>query len=169
MGTQTVRTNQFNWGPAEIEFGGNVLGATKGGVTVTITTDWQNITVDAYGSAPLDAFEKGTSITVVCRLAESDRFETLMDALPAGTRSGRTLQFGRTAGVTTPTKKKLIVKPVESGGRWLTVYNAAATAEPITLEYNNEDIRLLEVTFNGFIDTTRNDGDRLFNIGGPFS
>ena len=177
MGHQTVRPRFFNWGPAEIQWGDHVLGATKGGVTVTITTNWINITVDAYGTTPLDAFEQGTEITVLCRLAESDLLENMEAALPAGDRKSdpaggaraEWLTFGRTAGVTTPTKKRLVVKPVETNGRWLTIYQAAATTEALTMEFNNEDIRVIEVTFTGFIMVSRDDGDRLFRIGGPAS
>jgi len=169
MGEQTIHSIQnLDWGICEVEYDGSPLGATKGNVTVTITPDIVKGTIDKYGAAPLRAWDRGTSITVRLPLVETDRMETLVAAFPTGTRTGRTMTFGRTAGANEIYGKKLRLKPV-NGGRWITIYKAVVLGEPVTLEYTNDDFRVIEITMEGMIDSTRDENDQLFSLGGPFS
>jgi hypothetical protein len=166
---QTIHSAEnLDFGICEVELDYVSLGATKGNVTVTITPEIARGTIDKYGSAPLKAWDNGTQITARVPLAESERMEALIAAFPTGTRAGRTVTFGRTAGANELTGKRLRIKPV-SGGRIITIYNAVSLGEPIALEYSNEDFRVLEVTFEGMLDTSRPENDQLFSIGGPFS
>lgn len=153
-------------GLCDVRFDGASLGLTKGEVVATITQNVAEITVDDFGNTPIAAYDLGTMIEVKVPLAEYT-LANVNIALPMGTLDGDRVNVGRQAG-TQLTYGELILDPLNANDLNITVYKAAAIAA-LNIGFTNDNIKVLEVTFKGFIDTDRPDGDQLFRIGGPAS
>lgn len=155
-------------GTCRVNFGGRDLGYTSGGCTVTITTDWVDINVDDYGTVPVDAIDVGTNIEVTVPLAQAS-LDNYDEAFGMGNRSDwarARITFGRTTGDSI-VKKRLALDPLNDVDN-IVIYLAGVITVG-ELGFNNDGIRILSLTFKGYIDTGRSEGDKLFRIGGGMS
>jgi len=144
------------------------MGYTQGGVEVTITTDWVDINLDDYGTVPVDAIDMGTNIEAKVPLAQAS-LDNYDDAFGMGNRpvypSDR-ITFGRVVGDSI-IKRRLVLDPLNDSDNVVIYLSGVISVDP--LGFNNDNVRILGVTFKGYIDTGRADGDRLFRIGGAMS
>ncbi len=167
MATDKDVTNIIPLGPCEVRFGGVNMGHTQGGVDVRITSHWKTVVVDDYGNTPVDDYERGMEIEVDAPLAQYD-VANLRVALPAyQTIVGDRLSFGDKIGDSI-VKARLVVDPENTSELAVVVYRAAVTNQ-ITIGYDKEGEKILQLTFKGYLDEDRAIGDRLFRIGGGAS
>lgn len=154
-------------GLANIEFGGTALGLTKGGVTVNLTQEVTDVIVDNWGETAVASFDKGVNVEVVVPMAE-ETLAKLNLALPTSTLTGSgKLTLGTPSG-NEITTGLLVVNPITAGRPNFVAYKARPTSA-ITVNYNLDDISVIEVTFKALIDSDRAEGDQLCRFGGPAS
>ena len=158
-------------GTCRVNFGGRDMGYTQGGVSVTITTDWVDINVDDYGTVPVDAIDVGTNIEATVPLAQAS-LDNYDDAFGMGLRtvlgpgSYNQITFGRTTGDSI-VKRRLVLDPLNDTDN--VVLYLAGVISVDALGFTNDGIRILGLTFKGYIDDGRSEGDRCFRIGGGMS
>lgn len=157
-------------GPCIVEFGtsGSLvdLGFTKGGVTMTITTDVADVTTDQYGTVIMKQILVGRNVQVVCPFAETDltklsSFVPLTSVVVSGA-------FQKTI-INTPVGADLvasasqILKLTKSIGSATSTdpndafkfFKAAATGA-VEVNFSIEDQRVWNVTFQVYPDSTQN-------------
>lgn len=155
-------TSNVKLGVCTVSFGGVDLGYTKGGVEVEIATETHRVTVDQFGSAPINEYVTSREVKVRVPLAEST-LDNLIKVLP-----GSTLV---TDGVD-PTKKKVSVDhaigtnllALAAELKLHPVANLAAnkledftipkamTPGTFTFAYKLDEERVFNVEFNGYPD-----------------
>lgn len=155
-------------GTCRVNFGSRDMGYTQGGVTVTITTSWNEIMIDEYGEVPVDAIDIGTNIEVMVPLVQAS-VNNYEYAFPTGRRAAPMqdrLVFGRKIGTSIP-KYRLVLDPInDSDG--IVIYQAGCMNVD-DLGFNNDNVRVLNCHFKGFIDDSRAGGDKVFRIFGGMS
>jgi hypothetical protein len=169
MGQQpqtTTVADIYGIGLSDLNFNGNFLGATQGGVTVAITEENYEQVIDKYGSTPIDTYEQATNIEVTAPLKE-ETIAKLLRLLQSATDATTKLTFGRAIG-RKKTGYRLIVLPYDDAAHDIIVYKAV----PIinwSLAYSNEGERVYEVVFKGNIDESRAENDKLFRLDESYS
>ena len=155
-------------GTCGVSFGGRNMGYTRGGVTVKITTSWVDIFVDRFGEVPLDAVDIGTNIEAFTPLAQGsiDNYNDGFDTGDTGGAGGGPITFGRQVG-SSIIKQELILVPINDNDV-IRIYKAGAV-DVDELGYNNEGHRILGIHWKGFLDESRDEGDRVFKIFGYVS
>ncbi|MEW6613945.1 MAG: hypothetical protein AB1401_00515 [Thermodesulfobacteriota bacterium] len=153
-------------GYCEAKYNNIDLGLTKGGCVVTITPNLYEITVDKYGKTPIDDRDLGYSVKATVPLVEKT-LSNLKVAFPFGDLSGGKLKLGGKLGGSIA-KYELNLHPAEMDAgdksRDVTIYKAASVNE-VAIGHTNEGERIIQVTFKGYIDTTRPKGDQLVRFG----
>lgn len=148
------------------------LGLSKGGITVKYEAEYYEITTDQTGNMPLDDVLIGEKITVEGDILDVSA-KKIADLMPTATAEGDrenpdAVTFGRRPGLrTTDYAGKLILKPIAAGGdpsRDIIVHHAANTGSLELSAKLNEEWKN-HVSFKGYYDDTKPDGDRLFRIG----
>lgn len=167
MATQQGDVGNITMGVADVDFGGTNLGLTKGGVVINITQETVDVVVDNWGVTPVNSFDVGQTVEIVVPMAE-ETLEKLGIALPKAieTASGK-LTLGTPAG-TLITPAELVINPITSGRENFIAYRARPKAA-LSINYNVDDISVIEVTFAAMIDSSRPEGDQLCRFGGPAS
>jgi hypothetical protein len=154
-------------GVCEIEFNGEHVGHTMGGATLRIGTLAAEKKVDRYGDMVIGYHDMGTTVEVVCRIAE-ETIDNIAKYFPNATKSGDTVTFGKTVGDELQ-GYGLVLDPTD-GGDPVVIYKAVPNpGETVEVTYSIGDQRVWEVTFKGVPDDNRPDGDTLFRIGGTAS
>lgn len=170
MTAQTQATNESNIygiGIGNIEYNGYNLGATQGGVVVTVTTEVYRQVIDKYGSTPIKIYEMATSISAVVPLKEETTAQ-LNRIIQSGTISGdNKLTFGKQVG-TEITAARLIILPLDSNAHDIIIYKAVPIVN-MNLTYSSEGERIYNVEFIGVIDTDRAENDKLFRMDESYS
>jgi hypothetical protein len=119
---------------------------------------------------PVEHYDTGTEIEVVVPLVEYT-LANISVALPKGVLgSDRVTVGGWPNNDNILPSAKLILTPTDispNADLPMVIYQAVVTGlNEIAWDYN---LKILEITFAGQIDSTRNAGDQLFRIGGPAS
>ncbi len=148
------------------------LGYTKGGVTFTIEREFADLTVDEFGSAPLDKALTGHKVMIKAILAQPSNVNLAL-AIPEGLSAHTALDskagFGTKAGKLLSTlagELRMHPRANTPSNRNEDVYIwKAVSVENIELGYKIDDQRTLEVTFEGLVDTTQPDGQLLGRVG----
>lgn len=169
MGQQpqtTTVADIYGIGVADLNFNGNNLGATQGGVTIEITHEQYEQVIDAYGSTPIDTYEMAVNIILTAMLKE----ETI-------TKLGRLCQFatvdstkltsGRYVG-RKQTGYRLIALPYDDQAHDVIIYKAVPQIN-WNLAYSNDGERVYETKFKGNIDESRTDNDKLYRLDESYS
>lgn len=145
------------------------LGLTKGGVELSYTPEWHEITVDQYGKTPVDSVLLGETVQVKVPLAETDMNKLKMFA-PTATWNddNKKLTFGRFPGMRLGEKAGILrLHPIAMGDNItedVTIYKAVNKA-PLQLNYKIDDERLFQCEFHGMIKRGHENGSFLFEIG----
>lgn len=161
-------------GPCKVTFNGVDVGHTKGGVSFNYEPSMTDLTVDQYGSSPVDAALTGENLTIVTRLAEitaANIGKAIASAETETGAQGTKVEIGANAGKLMSTvAAQLVLHPLKNAdadySEDVTIYKAFAS-ESVALDYSTEDQRVLEVTFRALIDEGKSVGSRLGHIGVP--
>lgn len=164
--------DNVNIGVCSVKFNNVDLGHTKDGVEVEYAKEVEDLTVDQYGSTPVDKVITGESIKATVKLAE-DTLANLLVAIPGASLqtggNGSRLAVGQNAGALLSTyAKELVLHPnryaAADESHDVVIYKAVAT-ELAALSYKIDEQKVFEITFEGLIDETKDAGNRLFHIG----
>lgn len=153
-------------GAATVEFGEGVdkvvFDITKGGITFSVSTSVQEVTVDQYGETPVKSIMKGRKAQVTVPFAVND-LEKLSKVMPnsafvkSGDGSKMKLTVKSTAGYDMLSlAKKLVIKPLDpqaTPNDWITIPKAGVITDP-EYTYNNENERICKITFTAYPDMT---------------
>lgn len=145
------------------------LGLTKGGVDLTYTPEWYEITVDQFGKTLTDAALVGETVSVKIPLAETDTNKLKMFCHTATWDStNKKLTFGRFPGMRLESVAgKLRLHPIANGADLsedVTIFKAVNRA-PLELGYKIDAERIYQTEFFGMIKRTNGPGKFLFEIG----
>jgi hypothetical protein len=145
------------------------LGLTKGGVELTYTPEYHDLTVDQYGKTPVDSVLIGEAVLAKIPLAETDMAKLKLFAHTATwDNATKKLTFGRFPGFRLgDTGGKLRLHPIANGTSTLedvTIYKAV-NKSALQLNYKLEDETLYNCEFNGLVKRGNNNGSFLFEIG----
>ena len=154
-------------GVCSVTFNGVPLGHTKGGVVVTYTPDYHDVTVDQYGNTVVEKVLIGEKLTAKVPLAEST-LANLAVAIPAGDGTGN-LTIGKQAGeLMAQYAKELVLHPIANEANDLdedVVFFKALNTGEVALNFMFDGERVVEVTFEALLDETQTDGSYLGLIG----
>lgn len=150
--------------PAEV-----FLGLTKGGVELTYTPEFKELTVDQFGKTPVEQVLIGETVVVKAPLAE-----TSLDKLKMFSHTGtwdpvaKKLTFGSLPGLKLGNQAgRLRLHPIANGTdstEDVTVYKAVNKGA-LKLNYKVEDETIYECEFNGMIKRSNASGAYLWEIG----
>lgn len=152
--------------------GEQFLGQTKGGSEMNVDRELLRLTVDKYGTAPLDIAVVGNVLQIKLFLAEPTN-KNLHYSIPEGKYATGTVDdkvgIGRESGYLLSAlpgllrlhpRKNLPTNTNEDIYVW-----KAVSVEKITLPFKSDEQRILEVTFEGLVDETKSDGEHLGRVG----
>lgn len=152
-------------GVCEVKVNGTSIGHTEGGVKFSYEPEFEDITVDQYGSTPVDKVLVGETVTVVAQFAESTQ-ANFNRAMPATTITNDGLAGGRNAGFRLSTVAvELTLHPVAMAAddsKDIVIYKAVAHSQ-VEVDFKNEE-RVYEVEFVALVDETKSVGNRLFEF-----
>ena len=144
-------------GPANVKIARAEIGHTTGGVTATVTPQNRERIVDEYGSTAVAIIHTGDEVRVTVPWSEWAA-ATLNEIYNPGAAAGAFRGVGRSAGYIY-TAQAMDITP------FLTA-DAAKTAEffsttpigEVSMSFNNDDDRILEVEYAALIKTDETDG-----------
>lgn len=155
-------------GTCNIIANGTDVGHSAGGCEGSYEPTYTDITVDMYGSTPVNKVLTGEKMTAKVPFAESTLANLLL-AIPQGTASATKLTIGSKAGkLASADAISLVLHPQANAAGDRSedfVILKAVASSPVMLPYKNEGARVFEVTFEGIIDETKADGAYLGLIG----
>lgn len=155
-------------GVCSVSFNGNDLGHTKGGVTVTYTPEYHDVTVDKYGNTVVDKRLLGEKLTATVPLAETT-LSNFQVAIPEGTTDGDKITIGSSAGDSLlDSSAELVLHPIENDANNLdddVVFHKAVVTSPVEVSFTNDGERILNVEFEALLDESQEDGSYLGFIG----
>ncbi|MFV3127119.1 hypothetical protein [Niveispirillum sp. KHB5.9] len=159
-----VSTDKIALGVCDATFGSTDLGATKGGVEVSITTETYAVKADQTGESTLKEIITGTMVEVKVPMLETD-LGRLLKIMPqavgigtAGSEVGVEIRTGVNVDLSEHTAE-LLLHPTGLAGsdksKDFTVFKAAPSPT-FTFKYATGEERVYEVTFKGYPDTAAN-------------
>lgn len=157
-------------GACQVTYNGVDLGHTLDGVQVIIEQKFQDLTVDQYGSTPVNKALIGQKVTAKFKLAEITA-TNLSKAIEGGALTSTTREtFGTDAGFLLSTTAALLqLRPLKNVAANLATDDVliykAVSVEPVTLDYKVDQQRVIEITMEGLVDTTRSSGRLLGEFG----
>lgn len=145
------------------------LGLTKGGVELTYTPEWHDMTVDQYGKTPVDEVLIGETLSIKIPLAETDLTKLKMFAHTATWDDKyKKLTFGQYPGLRLSTKAgRLRLHPISFGADTsedVTVYRAVNKGQ-LQLAYKVDEERIFQTEFVGMIVKNNPNGAFIWEIG----
>ena len=166
-----MKPENVKMGVCSIVHDGVDLGLTKGGTEFTYTPEFHTVTVDQFGTTPINEYLIGEKAQAKAILAEST-LALIKTICPMATQvidgAKSKLTFGSKPGLELLSRsKKLVLHPLSMGNDVsldVTIYKAAIKSE-LKLNYKVDSEYLYEVTFAALPDVTKADGNLLFCIG----
>lgn len=159
-------------GPCTIKYNDVDLGATDGGVKVTVKQNVEDVTVDQFGKMPVDKVDAGMEVTVEANLAEYS-FDALAVALPNATVQdgtlGKKLVIGKMAGTQLAQfAKELVIHPTalaesDTSKDWV-IYKAMCVSE-LNIDYEVTKKKIIKLVFSAIPDLTKTSGNYLCHFG----
>ena len=148
-------------GPADVKLGTAsseaTIGNTTGGVTATVTPQNRERIVDQYGSTALAIIHTGDEVRVTVPWAEWTS-ATLNEIYDPGTDAGTSKGIGRSAGYIYTTQSMDITPYLTAdAARTVEFYKVTPIGE-VSMSFNNDDDRILEVEYAALIKTDETDG-----------
>lgn len=156
-------------GPVDVSIDGVDIGHCKGGAEVNYEPEYQESSVDAYGSTPIEARLKGERFTAKVRFAEF-LIANLRKAMPqtqfAGAANARITVGAKSGKKASDDSVELVLHPSDKGTRENdVVMYKAVVIDPVAIVHNLDDDKVLEVTFTALVDESKADGNYLGLIG----
>lgn len=159
-----VTVDNLELGPCQVEYDGTDIGATEGGVTLTIEDVVADVKADQLGDIPAKQILIGRRATVRVPVAENT-IENFQKFLPGSTLQGTTqkrVDIETNVGLDLLSQaKQLVLKPLEGGSpttdehKWFTFYKAAVVGTR-ELSYSRDTQRIMEIEFVCYPDSTNN-------------
>jgi len=151
-------------GPADVKLGTSgseaTIGNTTGGVTATITPQNRERIVDKYGSTALAIIHTGDEARVTVPWAEWIG-ATLNEVYDPGTDAGAFKGIGRSAGYIYSTQSMIITPYLTADAGDTVEFFATTPIGEVSMAFNNDDDRIMEVEYAAVADTTQADGKLL--------
>ncbi len=157
--------SNYALGPCQIEYGGEDLGKTNGGITLTVEETFASLTTDQDGESPVDERITGTTVTVEGALAEItlDNIATLYKTSVVGTEgSAQKVVIKPNVGTSIlDNSAVMILKPYVQGvvttdaNKWITLHKAGFKATA-SMSFNASDQRTVAFTATGYPDDDGN-------------
>jgi hypothetical protein len=153
--------------------GEEFLGETLGGAEFSVNREFVDLLTDRFGTAPLDKVLTGNDLMVKLYLAEPTN-ENMSRAIPEGTYNEGTggdskLTLGSQTGKLLSNHAGLLrlhPRTNDESNRNEDIYIwKAVSMESIELPFKIDEQRVLEVTFQALVDTSKPDGEHLGRIG----
>jgi len=153
-------------GQCDVTIGGKAMGHTKGGVEVTYTPDIHMVTVDEYGSSPVDAVLIGEEFKVKAFFAEW-QYDQIKKAIPFGTLTSTTsIKIGKQAGASgLAAAEKMLFRPKGTSGAHDIVIHKGIAISEVPMPHKIDEERIWEVEFIALVDETKSNGNYLAIIG----
>ena len=155
-------------GVCSVSFNSVDLGHTKGGVSVTYTPTYHDVTVDKYGETVVDKRLLGEKMVATVPLAEST-LANFQIAIPEGSTDGDKITIGSSVGDSLlDSASQLVLHPMENESSNLdddVVFNKAVVTSPVEVSFANDGERILNVEFEALLDESQEDGSYLGFIG----
>lgn len=152
--------------------GEQFLGQTKGGAVITIEREFEDLTVDKYGTTPLDKALTGTKAKIKVMLAQpttKNKYYAAPEGLYAASGSDSKVGIGAFSGKLMSTKQaQLRLHPRKNtpSSRDEDVYFwKVVSAENVEIPYKFNEQQVIEVTFEALADETQPDGQTLGRVG----
>ena len=152
--------------------GETFLGQTLGGVEFTLERNFEDLTVDKFGVAPVDKVFTGNNLMIKAYLAEptkSNISKAATEGLYASQGTDSKLGIGAQAGLLMSTDAgilRLHPRGTTPSDRNNDIYIwKAVSIEAINLPFKVDEQRILEVTWQALVDENRPNGEHLGRIG----
>jgi hypothetical protein len=153
-------------GTCNVTFNSVDLGHTKGGVEVNVTSEIREITVDEYGTSPVNAYTIGQRVEVKMTLSEftwANLSKVIQDATLEAGATVDEVNIGKAAGnLITP--QQLVLTPLNAAGYVITIYRAIPLGN-VVVPFKTEEETVYEVTFVALIDEAKSNGEKIMRIG----
>ena len=154
-------------GPADVKLGAAgaaaTIGHTTGGVTASITPQNRERIVDQYGSTAVAVIHTGDEVRITVPWSEWIA-ATVNEVYDPGTDSASaafTKGIGRSAGYIYTTQEMEIVPFLTAdAGLYVEFYKTTPIGE-VSMAFNNDDDRILEVEYAALADTAKTDGSLI--------
>lgn len=153
-------------GPAELKVDSNAMGHSQGGITMRVSPQQRNRTVDQYGNSPVELVHQGDEVRVTAPLAEwtaqalNEAYDPGADAGSGGSTSD-SLGIGRSAGYIYGTRKLDVVPFLNADNQQKAEFYKAAPVGELEIVHNNEDDRVFNAEYVCLVDDTKNDGELI--------
>ena len=148
-------------GPADVELGASsseaTIGHTTGGVTATVTPQNRERIVDEYGSTAVAIIHTGDEVRVTVPWSEW-ALATLNEVYDPGTDAGTFKGVGRSAGYIYTTQSMDITPFLSADAAKTVEFFKTTPIGEVSMAFNNDDDRILEVEYAALYDTTATDG-----------
>lgn len=165
--------NNVRLGACSIVYNSVNLGHTKGGVAFKFERAMEDLTVDKYGTMPIDKVMSGANLTIEVNLAEP-QVDQLRYAIPEGDfqsgAQGKRLGLGTDSGFSMRSNvaAQLTLHPLDraasDSSEDVVIYKAVST-EPVELNYKIDDQRVYKIVFSALVDESYDVDRRLGHIG----
>lgn len=155
-----------------VTFNGINIGHTKGGVVFIADRKFTDVTVDQYGTSPVDMILAGDALKIEVMFAEFS-LANLKIAMPEGdfetAGAGSRLGMGRDAGFSLRSvAAQMILHPLSRAAgdtsEDVVIYKAVSS-DVVELDYKVDAQRVYKVTFAALVDEEFVSGRRLGHIG----
>jgi len=151
-------------GPADVKVGASgaeaTIGNTTGGVTATVTPQNRERIVDKYGSTAIAIIHTGDEVRVTVPWAEWS-LATLNEVYDPGTDAGTFKGVGRSAGYIYTTQSMDITPYLTADAAKTAEFYSVTPIGEVSLSFNNDDDRIMEVEYAALADTTATDGSLI--------
>ena len=151
-------------GPADVKLGTAsseaTIGNTTGGVTATVTPQNRERIVDQYGSTALAIIHTGDEVRVTVPWAEWSQ-ATLNEIYDPGTDAGTAKGVGRSAGYIYTTQAMDITPYLTADVAKTVAFYSTTPIGEVSMAFNNDDDRILEVEYAALADTAKTDGSLI--------
>ena len=148
-------------GPADVKLGTSgseaTIGNTTGGVTATITPQNRERIVDKYGSTALAIIHTGDEVRVTVPWSEWAA-ATLNEIYNPGATAGSFRGVGRSAGFIYTTQAMDITPFLTADAAKTAEFFSTTPIGEVSMSFNNDDDRILEVEYAALIKTDETDG-----------
>lgn len=159
----SITPGNVRLGPCVVLINDVAIGATLES-EVTVGQPWRQIKVAQTGDMPIDATDFSQTMTAVIRIAEKT-LARLKQIFPTGLQGATYQGIGSSpGGRATSNSVKLTLRPIEDTGDTKAVVIHKAVPQGDVKYAFGSDVSVYEITFEGYYDTTKQDGDHLGRI-----
>jgi hypothetical protein len=144
-------------GPANVKIATAEIGHTTGGVTATVTPQNRERIVDEYGSTAVAIIHTGDEVRVTVPWSEWAA-ATLNEIYNPGATAGSFRGVGRSAGFIYTTQAMDITPFLTADAAKTAEFFSTTPIGEVSMSFNNDDDRILEVEYAALIKTDETDG-----------